>query len=242
MSLALSQGFAALSDDGAVVGTILMTPFGCEAATINMVIVDAAVRGRGLGRRLMRAAIDLAGNRPLRLVATADGLPLYQSLGFEAVGEVVQYQGEAVPIAVPDSVAPARTMDLPAIVALDRAAFGANRAELLAYIANVGRFMVIERAGGIVGFAGVRAFGRGDVIGPVVAEDADDARDLIAYALSLRQGAFVRVDIPTKTGLGDWLAARGLAPAGGGIAMRRASPAASPATVLTFALASQAYG
>lgn len=242
MSLALSEGRAVMSDRGEVLGTIFVTPFHVEAATINMVIVDEALRGRGLGRKLMQAALEIAGSRPLRLIATEDGLPLYQSMGFERIGTIVQQQGQASAVAAPAHVLPARAMDLPAIVDLDRAAFGANREGLIGYIGNVGTFIVIERAGRICGFAGIRAFGRGEVIGPVVAEDADDARDLLAYALSSRTGHFVRVDHPSESGLGDWLAGLGLVPVGGGVAMQRPKVARTPAKARTFALASQALG
>ncbi len=81
MALALSEGIVAV-EDGRVVGTVLVTPYKRDCATINMVIVDEAVRGRGLGRKLMDAAFRIASDRPLRLVATAEGLPLYEKLGF----------------------------------------------------------------------------------------------------------------------------------------------------------------
>ena len=55
MALALSGGIVALDADGRVVGTVLVTPFRADCATINMVIVDEAMRGRGLGRKLMDA-------------------------------------------------------------------------------------------------------------------------------------------------------------------------------------------
>ena len=55
-------------------------------------------------------------------------------------------------------------------------------------------------------------------------------------------GAFLRVDTPEASGLGGWLAAQGLAPVGGGIAMvRSGAPAAAP-EFQTFALAAQALG
>ncbi|MFX8778201.1 hypothetical protein ABTM50_20240, partial [Acinetobacter baumannii] len=85
----------------------------------------------------------------------------------------------------------------------------------------VGEFIVIERAGRGVAFAGIRAFGRGEVIGPLVAEDAADARDLLAYAFASRTGKFVRVDHPSDTGLADWLTSLGLVNVGGGVAMQR---------------------
>ena len=63
--LAGQRGHRGACDDGRVVATTMMTPFGSDCATINMVIVDAAMRGRGLGRRLMDAALDMAGERQL---------------------------------------------------------------------------------------------------------------------------------------------------------------------------------
>lgn len=45
---------------------------------------------RGIGRALVRSAIDLAGERPLRVgtaAANAPALALYRSLGFEVAGE-----------------------------------------------------------------------------------------------------------------------------------------------------------
>jgi len=52
----------------------------------------------------------------------------------------------------------------------------------------------------------MRAFGRSEVAGRVVARDAAAARRLFAG----RPGAFFRVDTPKASGLGDWLAPRRL--------------------------------
>lgn len=45
MALALSEGIVAV-EDGRVVGTVLVTPYKRDCATINMVIVDEAARSR----------------------------------------------------------------------------------------------------------------------------------------------------------------------------------------------------
>lgn len=83
--LSISNGFVAL-ENGRVVGTAMATLLGDGCATVNMVIVDEAMRGRGLGRRLMDAAIGATEKRECRLVATADGLPLYQKNGLRRLG------------------------------------------------------------------------------------------------------------------------------------------------------------
>ena len=125
MALALSIGCVAIAADARVIGTVLMTPYGNSAGTINMVIVDEAERGQGLGRRLMQQAMTLAGDRRLQLVATEDGLPLYEKLGFRPTSEIVQHQGQLAPAVAPsDAVRAAAPDDIAAIAALDAAAFG----------------------------------------------------------------------------------------------------------------------
>lgn len=243
MVLSLSSGVVALEDKGRVVGTVLVTPYGDNCATINMVIVDEAMRGRGLGRKLMDCAMTIAGNRPLRLVATSDGLPLYEKLGFRETGSVLQYQGSVPAIDRPDGVVPANQDDLADIVALDRAAFGAERRSLLEFIAKVGQFAVIRQAGEVRGFAALRTFGRGEVIGPVAAAHASDARALISFFIASRPGAFLRIDTTADAGLAPWLAERGFAHAGGGIAMAKPQiHHLADRAAATFALANQALG
>ncbi|MDF0699776.1 GNAT family N-acetyltransferase [Rhizobium sp. MC63] len=241
MALSLSEGMVAI-EDNRVVGTVLVTPYKQDCATINMVIVDETMRGRGLGRSLMDAALQIAGDRSLRLVATTAGLPLYQKLGFHETGTVLQHQGLARDIPAPAGTDVATADDLRAIMALDRLAFGADREDLLSYLAKVGEFAVIRRDG-VSGFACLRAFGRGEVIGPVVAADIEDAMKLIEHHIARRPGHFLRVDTTAKTGLSPWLADHGFVHVGGAIAMIKPSvhhAAARAAT--TFALASQAFG
>lgn len=242
MALALSDGVVAL-EAGRVVGTTLVTPYGKDCATINMVIVDEAMRGRGLGRGLMDAALRLAGDRPLRLVATTDGLPLYEKLGFRETGTVLQHQGIARDMAAPADTATATAEDIAAIAALDRVAFGADRRDLIAYLAKVGEFALIRRDGRVAGYAALRVFGRGDVIGPVVAANVDDAKALLVHFMARRTGQFVRVDTTAETGLVPWLADQGLGPVGGGVAMEKPSvPRAADRAATIFALANQALG
>ncbi|NKK96927.1 GNAT family N-acetyltransferase [Rhizobium leguminosarum] len=242
LALALSDGMVAV-EDGRVVGTVLVTPYKWDCATINMVIVDETMRGRGLGRKLMDAALLTAGDRPLRLVATTAGLPLYQKLGFHETGTVLQHQGLAGEIVAPAETEAATDADLAGIAELDRLAFGADREGLLSYLAGIGEFAVTRRDGGISGFACLRPFGRGEVIGPVVAADLGEARKLIEHFIARRSGQFLRVDTTAETGLSPWLAEQGLAHVGGGITMKKplVHDVADP-TATTFALASQALG
>lgn len=245
MLLSLSRGFVALQD-GEIVGTTMVTPFGNAFATVNMVIVDAAMRGRGLGRRLMEAALQACGERECRLTATRDGLPLYEKLGFRATHEIRQHQG--IPSSQPAEAAAsgidlAGPADFSGVAALDRRALGIDRRALLRLLADLGEIAVLREAGDIVGYAALRPFGRGEVIGPVVADTPERARALIAFLIASRPGAFLRIDTPEWQWLSPWLAGLGLAEAGGGIVMRRGPEQPAPAgPAKPFALASQALG
>lgn len=240
----VSRGIVAL-EEGRVVATILMTPYGEDAATINMVIVDAAMRGRGLGRQMMEEALAKAGERTCYLVATREGLPLYEKLGFVATGEIVQHQGEAPPVEAPDHVSWSESGDHACLVALDLVAYGHERSALMRLLRDRAKFAVIREENVVQAFGAVREFGRGLVIGPVVARNSTEAEALIDFLLAHHQGKFVRVDTDVSTDLAEWLAGRGLAHVGGGITMRRSMDThkeSKPAHHRTYALVSQALG
>ncbi|MCM2292693.1 GNAT family N-acetyltransferase [Allorhizobium sp. BGMRC 0089] len=239
----LSKGVVAVDPEGRVVGTLMMTPYGDTCGTINMVIVDKAMRGLGLGRRMMESAIALAGDRQLRLIATQEGLPLYEKLGFVAIGAVRQHQGPVTTLARPDGIEVLQPDDLAAIQALDTKAFGANRTTLIEALHRHGEIAVVRKDHHIIAYAAIRAFGRGEVIGPVVAPDLEMAKTLIAYHAASRPGAFLRVDTDIETGLHPFLSEIGLAHAGGGVTMQRPPKAgADDVHAKLYALASQALG
>ncbi|WP_369722212.1 GNAT family N-acetyltransferase [Bradyrhizobium sp. LLZ17] len=244
VALDLSEGLVALDANAAtVLGTVLMTPYKGDVATINMVIVDEAARGRGLGRELMAAAIALAAGRALSLVATSEGMPLYQKLGFCQTGTIAQHQGTVLHIVPPANVRPAESHDISGILELDRSAYGADRRNLLLVLAKLGQLAVLCNGQTLTGFAALRSFGRGEVIGPVVAANADDGKALLAYFMAKREGCFVRVDTAEASQLGAWLTDKGLVRVDEGMAMQRpAAVRSSHAPFTTFALASQAFG
>lgn len=235
LALAVSEGVVALHGTR-VVGTACCTRFGA-VALINMIIVDEAMRGRGLGRRLMAAAMDLARGSEMRLVATLEGLPLYEKLGFRATHRIFQHQGIAQ-TAVPEfPVRDGTAQDVARLAEIDHAASGLDRRALLERIAAEGEVLLAEG-----GFALLRDFGRGRVIGPVVARDAATARSLIAEGVLRNAGTFLRIDLPEAAGLSDFVTPLGLAHVGGGTAMVCDPGVAPAAEFKTFALVSQALG
>ncbi|CAD5293170.1 Acetyltransferase (GNAT) domain-containing protein [Bosea sp. 62] len=233
--------------DGKLVATGLWWPYGEGHATVGMIIVAPEEQGAGMGKRLMQALLAQAAERSLMLNATVAGEPLYVRLGFRPCGGVSQYHGHVHAVAAPEPGAgkrlrPGSPADLARLERLDREATGLERGPVLAALLQCGNCLVLEQAGQPVGFSILRAFGRGQVIGPVVAVDETDARTLIACWLHGRAGQFIRVDLPLGSGLGDWLVQHGLAPAGDVTAMVRGDLPVASGPARLHALVTQALG
>ncbi|MBR0668375.1 GNAT family N-acetyltransferase [Roseomonas hellenica] len=244
-ALALGEGIAAEAERQ-LVGTAMAWRFGSDWSSLGMVMVAPERQGKGIGRRLMHALLAALGDRSILLHATPEGEPLYRTLGFAPVSAVRQHQGAAFcvgfhPPRAGERIRPAGRADLAVLTALDSAATGMARGSVLAALLEQAACVVLDRAGVASGFAMLRRFGRGQLIGPVVAPDAEAARLLIAHWLGQRQGEFLRIDMPADTGLSDWLAGVGLPQVDVVTRMVRGAPR-PPAAVRSFALVSQALG
>ena len=233
---------------GALAGTALAWLFGRDHASIGLVGVSPALQGHGLGRRMMTALLARLEGRSVVLHATEAARQLYASLGFQAEGVIRQYQGAPfgaglVPLPGGQRLRPLGRSDPGQLAALDRAATGLERGALLRALLQTATGIVLDRGGAPAGFALLRRFGRGQVIGPVVAPDAHAAQALISHFLGQRAGQFIRVDVPDAAELGPWLTGLGLPDAGPGIRMVRGPrPQPDGCHASTFALASQAFG
>ena len=245
--LALGRGAVAL-DGGRVVGTSMWWPSGDDHATLGMIIVAPERQGRGLGRQLMGKALDEIGPRHVMLNATKDGMPLYAKLGFRQIDVIEQHQGQPKPpgaatTASPIPVRPMRQNDLPTIIGLDARESGRSREAMLQALAQVGDGLVAERGGELQGYALARAFGRGHVIGPVVASDDQIARTLVRAWTERLVDGFVRIDVRAASGLSDWLASHGLLKVDEVFTMARGGmPNDGQLSPRLYALASQALG
>jgi ribosomal protein S18 acetylase RimI-like enzyme len=202
--------------DGQVVGTGLRLCYGSRHAVIGLVIVAPACQGRRIGLRLMLALLDGLDAHTVLLHATPQGRGLYERLGFVRTGEVRQHQGTALPaplvaLAPGRRLRPAGQRDLDTLIALDHAARGMPREALIRELAAQAVACVVLSDGEqACGFAMLRRFGRGQVIGPVVAPDVDGAQALIAHLAGQNAGHFTRIDIDFDSGLAEWLEGLGL--------------------------------
>jgi predicted N-acetyltransferase YhbS len=127
--------FAATAD-GRVVATITTTAYGRTLAWVGMVLVDPLFRRKGIATALVRAALDSLeseGVEAVKLDATPEGAPVYESLGFEAELRIERWTGTASGNTSEDSLsgvaAPSQLFE--DFIEFDRRAFGADRSELL---------------------------------------------------------------------------------------------------------------
>ncbi len=118
---------------GRPVGICIATPYG-RSGFIGELIVRPEVRGRGVGAALLNHAVEYLrqqGAETIYLDGVVKAVPLYERNGFRKICRSLRFFGTLKGKSHSD-VRPMRTDDLPAALALDRQAFGADRSFLLA--------------------------------------------------------------------------------------------------------------
>lgn len=243
-ALELGQGFVLRNGAGTVIATAVWWAYAEDHASAGMIIVAKAAQGRGHGARLMDALLAAAHPRSITLNSTGEGLTLYERRGFVRIGVIQQHQGvpdkrhQAPPASLVRAMAPS---DVEAVARLDRQATSWARRQMLDRLIQAGDGHMLVRDGEPRGYAISRLFGRGHVIGPVVAESAADARALIEAALARLGQVFVRVDTAATSQLGDWLESVGLRQVGDATTMVKGPHVAPAGPARMFALANQSF-
>jgi GNAT superfamily N-acetyltransferase len=191
--------------DGDLAGVVVSTQYGNEVAGIGMMLVSPRHERQGLGTRLMNHALREGGAASAWLVATEDGRPLYERLGFRAIGEKRQFIGDFRTSATMTS-RPASIVDMGAIAELDAEIFGAPRTRMLAQLSTFcDQLRVIDGPDGLRGYAGAWPNVGSTVIGPVLAENPEVARTLIEDLAAGIDGP-IRLDLDLhQQYLVDWV-------------------------------------
>jgi len=215
LALSPNGGFVAESQ-GRVVGVLTTTTYD-RLAFLGAVIVHPELRGKGVGKAMMGAALDAltaAGVRTVRLNAYLHAIPFYERLGFHGEYEIVRWHGPAMPGRM-RAVRPARRGDLEAIARFDAPYFGANRLRLLDRLEAEfpSTFLVVEARGAIRGYIVGNPSGDSCEIGPWVVEPGDGsvASDLfhgvtlaagtseLAFSGPARNGALLEFARPPRS-------------------------------------------
>ncbi|MER6118927.1 GNAT family N-acetyltransferase [Streptomyces sp. NPDC001743] len=212
-----------------LIATCVVTSYGPDLAVIGMLLVAGRYGRQGIARHLMHQVIESAGGASLILYATPEGRPLYEKLGFSAVGRTQRVSGHFRPPAQPDSggtgvqpapagaagptVRPATAGDLPAMIRLDSEASGVDRMQLLARLpAFADHLRVAEDGGEIVGYAALWPSSESHVVGPLIARNTTTAK-LLVLSLAGATDRPLRADIHAHHAeLLDWFEQCGLEP------------------------------
>ena len=202
----VGRGIVAVDGIGRVFGSAMWFPQGDDFSTIGLVITTPRSQAQGGGRWLMEQVLEQCGDRNLALNATHAAYPLYVSLGFTTEAIVYMRQEEAPQRLPPLTALDGELSELPrdklsAITTLDARAFGSDRSRVLALLSADASIALLSRGGEAVGYSMCREFGRGFVIGPVVARNDQDAAHLTAVHLKKLAGRFVRVDTRERDGV-----------------------------------------
>ena len=218
----LSQGKVfGVRDCGRVIATAAALPYGGRFGWISMVLVDKDYQRRGIATDLLWRCIDdlTAAGLVAVLDATPAGREVYRALGFRDSWSFQRLAATQVKrVAVqPSPGLTVRAIDdaiWPQLCALDAAAFGADRTELLS---NLRRrlpqaALVAEKNGAIAGFLLGRDGRVATQLGPLIAEDDDFARALLAQALNAVSGKLFIDVVDAKESIRAFLTAQGFAP------------------------------
>jgi predicted N-acetyltransferase YhbS len=196
------EGCFVAESDGRVVGSVTACRFG-PVGWVAMLLVEPARRGAGIGRSLLMRALEhleAAGARSVRLDATREGRPLYESIGFRVDFHLDRHAGILGGDEVAGESRPAGPADLGAIAAVDRSATGTDRRILIDRLVrdNPSECLAAGPIGGpIRGFVLWRPGSSAVQIGPCIAEP-DAGRALLDDAGRRLAGRRVIVDIPTE--------------------------------------------
>lgn len=216
IGIQLGEGVV-IEEQGEVIGSAILWRWGDEAATIGLVIVANQHQGRGLGKQLMLALLEKVPGYNVRLHATEMGKGLYEKLGFVTCGKIMQYQTpslNSVPtVQIPTglTLSTATQDDQDRLVQMDQAAHGLYRPELIAHLIDDNQTVMLQDdAQQARGFASLRRFGRGWVIGPIIADSFPVAQALTAALMQGMKGEYLRMDTDAALPMAAWFESLGL--------------------------------
>ncbi|MCI0379417.1 MAG: GNAT family N-acetyltransferase [Gemmataceae bacterium] len=196
------EGCFVAENDGQVIGTACTCVFD-DVAWINLVLVVAAQRGKGIGTRLMLEVLKFLDDRrvpTIRLDATPLGQSIYEKLGFVVEYELTRFAGVLPPAPQTAShVERVTSASVAAVVAFDQEITRTNREKLLRYqLEHQLDSLLCVRAGErIAGFAAFRPGRRAWQIGPCLGE-SEACLQLLTAVQECVGGNPVFMDVPAQ--------------------------------------------
>lgn len=188
--------------EGRRAGTATTIRYQDRFGWIGMVLVHPDQRRLGIGSKLLRHAIAWLQQRGVgcvKLDATPMGRNVYLPLGFVDEYGLARYHGvaPAVEMEMDGTVGPLEASDWPALLALDQAAFGADRTVVLQALSrrHPELSFVCRRNGAFIGFLFARQGAGAVQVGPWIARDTPAAEQLLNALFRRILGRRLLVDV-----------------------------------------------
>ncbi|MGD6892054.1 GNAT family N-acetyltransferase [Bacillus mobilis] len=177
--------------------------YGEKSASIGMVIVHPDYKGRGIGKAITNACMkSVSVQTPIMLIATDEGKPLYEKLGFKVVSYVSKYICNSYNvndycIGNQDNIMNYEEVDLEEIIKIDEYAFGTNREVFLKkrIIQSEQCIVVKGNKQNVLGYGLSIQTPENKIIGPVVAKN-DETAMRIVHHLARNHNGKLRIDVP----------------------------------------------
>lgn len=190
--------------DRGLIGTVTTTPYDTALAWIGMLIVPPDRQRQGIGRQLMRAALDhliARDTERIMLDASEDGRPLYEEMGFRKICKVERWEGRASTYLGPRARR-MRESDLDAVQALDAQLFGTDRGHILRRVwEEFPDIAWIDEANGrIDSYMLGRRMPQTIHLGPWMSWTTTAAERVLRVAFEQLQGQHVTFNIPDHNG------------------------------------------
>ncbi len=236
--------------EGKIVSCAAITPYETNVASIGMVIVHEQCRGFGLGRIVTQACIDhVSEETAIILVATKEGEPLYEKMGFRTVEHVHKYLADNFVETTRDTdsiviMEEFQEKDFEQLIKLDAGAFGDRRELFLRErIQQSKRCVVVKNEHNqLIGYGLTIQGPIYLLLGPIVAPNKKIAHHIIEELAKGHNGK-LRIDCPSiQKELWPFLQQSGFTLAATPPVMIRNAKKMPTRNQTLFALAAQAFG
>ena len=191
------QGFLIGEVDGEPAATISVVNYDSGFAFLGFYIVRPDLRGRGFGYRLWQAGIAHAGGRVIGLDGVVAQQDNYRKSGFAFAYTNIRYGGVPSGVSAAGATVPLTDMPFAQLERDDATVFPAPRPAFLRAWhdapGHVGRALM--RDGRLAAWGVIRPCRNGHKIGPLVADNREDAETVFAALIAHVDGE-VFLDVP----------------------------------------------
>jgi len=203
MHAADPEGMFMAEVDGVPVGCITAVAYNATFGFMGALVVNPALRGQGHGDTLFRHAMTYLGNRNIGTDAMASMRGYCaRNHGFVHAYLHVRFEGVIAGACPSSSIVPLAEVPFGHICDYDAACFPVPRERFLrAWLDAYGAGgLACLRHGRLAGFGVSRRALRGVRIGPMLADDAEAAKEIMLALGALAGGTPVALDVPEVNG------------------------------------------